>query len=866
MKKLVLIDGHSLAFRAFYAVPTTMQTKGGLYTNAVFGFTSMLQKILNDLKPDYILVAFDKGIKTFRTEMYAEYKGTRSKMPDEMREQMSYIEAVLDGYRIKFMTLEGYEADDIIGTASLLAEQSGELETIIITGDRDLYQLIAPHTTVYYNRRGMTDILEMDEKAFFEKYGLKPHQLIDVKALMGDSSDNIPGVKGVGEKTALKLICEYQNLDAVYQNIEHIKGKALPARLIEHKDLAYLSYDLAQIKRDVEFEFDINELMLQEVDYDKLYEVFTAMEFNRKLQDLIQSRKGESAPTPNRVAIIHEVQTLDQGQKLLTDLIQSEVYIYFDFHKQKAPLLYVTKNDVVYQVSESVWQSAEWQAFWQDPQANKVVHEFKRTWHLLADHNITLKGVVFDTALAGYVLDPSVAKYELIQLINRYHPEAASYSTEALVNSLALQIQALPAIHESMVTLLQEQQLITLYRDVELPLALVLGQMERNGVAMDKDILLEMGADLNANMLLIERQIYMLAGETFNINSPKQLGVILFEHLKLPVLKKTKTGYSTSQDVLEALALEHDLPAMIISYRQLAKIKSTYIDGMIPLITSEGRLHTTFRQMVTATGRLSSTEPNLQNIPIRTDAGRRIRRAFVAGEGFDYLLAADYSQIELRVLAHMSGDPILIESFKNNEDIHTRTASEVFGVSLKEVTRQMRNNAKAVNFGIVYGQSDYGLSNELHISRKKAGEYIERYFDRYQGVRRYLDQVIVEAKQNGFVETILHRRRYLPEINSRNYHRRSFAERTATNTPIQGSAADLIKLAMINLQRDLLEGEYKSRLLLQVHDELILEVTKEELEKVSDLLIKNMRYAMVLRVPIRVDVKFGVDWYHMEKL
>ncbi len=861
MKKLVLIDGHSLAFRAFFALPITMRTTSGLYTNAAFGFTNMLQKIFKDIDPDYIIVAFDKGKVTFRNEIYADYKGTRSSMPEELREQVCYIEDILTAYNIKQIAIEGYEADDIIGTIARTAEETGDIETIIITGDRDAYQLVDHHTTVYYTRKGLSDILQMNMEAIAEKYGLSPKQLIDVKALMGDKSDNIPGVPGVGEKTAVKLIKEFQDLDGVYRNIDKIKGKVLPQRIINNKDAAYLSYRLAKIDCHMSIDLSWKEVRKQP-NNQQLYEIFSHLEFNKLLKDLNDQAEFEEEAEEVRTVM---VDTKEAGDSLITDIRADNQLMFYLSNTIEDQYLYLPGPEKLVMVDEKIWQTPEWQELLEDEKLEKITCHLKDTIHFLNTLNIELKGVVFDITLAGYVLDPSLSNYELPLMITKYLADK-SKNLKTLNESLYHQLIYLPELYQEMLRNINQQQLNDLYCKVELPLAAVLAQLEDNGIAIDRSVLLQMASELEAGINNMKNQIYDLAGEEFNINSPKQLGVILFDKLKLPVLKKTKTGYSTSHEVLETLALEHDLPALIIHYRQLTKLKSTYIDGILPLITSSSRLHTTFKQTITTTGRLSSTEPNLQNIPIRLEEGRRIRKAFVPGQGYDYLLSADYSQIELRILAHLSSDPILIKAFQSNEDIHTRTASEVFGVAPQDVTREMRFRAKAVNFGIIYGISDYGLARDLKVTRKEAGVYIDNYFARYQLVRSYLDNAILTAKKNGYVETMLNRRRYLPDINSRNFHRRSFAERIATNTPIQGSAADLIKLAMVRLQQELLAGKYQSRMLLQVHDELILEVTQEELQTVAALLERTMKNAMNLSVPIKVDVKFGVNWYEMEEL
>lgn len=859
MKKLVLIDGHSLAFRAFYALPLSLQTDSGKFTNAVYGFTSMFKKILGDLNPDYIAVAFDKGSKTFRNDMYEEYKGTRSKMPEELREQIGYLEEILRGYRVKQIAIDNYEADDIIGTVAKKAEEEGSFKTFIITGDRDLFQLVDKNTTVLYTVKGITEMDEMDVAKVDERYGITPKQLIDVKSLMGDASDNIPGISGIGEKTALKLIQEFETLEGVLANIDKVRGKVLPERLKNDQDIARLSYNLAVIKLDTPVEFSWDELKKETPDYDKLLHTFDELQLNTFAKEL-----REENPTYQEIDDIdckHIVNISDA--EAIAESIRENKQFYFLINGEN---MYLTlgEKEQIYMLHRDVFGEGEFEDILASKDIKKITHRLKETLHCFNNMSVKLKGINFDTALAAYILEPTLNSYDMADLIKKYDLTGSSSGIDALNDSLEHQIMNLPKLHKILNEKIEENNMNELYHQVEIPLAGVLFEMENNGITIDRSILEKMGNELVAELEQMQEKIFASAGEEFNINSPKQLSEILFDKLKLPVIKKTKTGYSTAHDVLVTLAKEHDLPAMIIHYRQLAKLNSTYIEGLLPLIEDDSRIRTTYNQISTATGRLSSTEPNLQNIPIRMEQGRRIRKAFVPGKEFDYLLSADYSQIELRILAHMSEDPILIEAFKNDEDIHKRTAAEVFGVIQDGVSDDLRERAKAVNFGIVYGQSDYGLSQELDIPRNEAAEYIERYFNRYQKVREFLDDTIIKAKTNGYVETLLHRRRYLPEINSRSYHRRSFAERTATNTPIQGSAADLIKLAMVRLAEELEKNGFVSNMLLQVHDELVLEVNEKELKEVAKLLEKIMRESMNLRVPIKVDLKIGKNWYDME--
>lgn len=874
MRKLVIMDGHSLAFRAFYALPL-LQTKSGLYTNAAYGFTMMLNRLMRDLKPDYAVVAFDKDKKTFRTEVYREYKGQRQKMPVELAEQLPYLEDILEGYRIPIFTIQGYEADDIIGTLSALADEAGDIETIIVTGDRDAFQLISERTKVMITRRGITDVRLVDLAAIAKEYGLEPQQLIDVKALMGDKSDNIPGIPGVGEKTALKLIKQFGSLEEVYNNLERVSGKSLPKKLSEYREQAFLSKRLATIVRDLPLELDLDALKYCEPDHARLWEIFNNLEFHSLLKELdYQPGTAREAKTGNYITV-ENARQLDELLQKTAQSRQLTVVVEADtddaLQARITAMALSPEPDRVYYFYEmrDEWWSKLKRIF-ENKQVAKYGHRIKNLWLMLKRRDVALEGATFDSALAAYLLSPSDASYTLPELVEQYAEQGIVVQGESETDErllLCRQADLLWQLKARLMAELEEKQLLYLYQNVEVPLAVVLANMEWNGVAVDRTVLEAMAAELEDGINAIVQRIYSIAGEQFNINSPKQLGQILFEELGLPVIKKTKTGYSTAAEVLEELAEQHELPRLIIEYRTLAKLKSTYVDGLLGLVADgQERIHTTFHQTVTTTGRLSSSEPNLQNIPIRLAEGRKIRRAFVPGQSYDYILAADYSQIELRILAHMSQDEILMQAFQEGQDIHARTAAEVFGVPMEQVTPEMRRRAKAVNFGIVYGISDYGLARDLGISRKEAAQYIESYFARYSGVKRYIEQAVSQARELGYVETLLHRRRYLPEIRSRNYHRRAFAERTAMNTPIQGSAADLIKLAMVKMQQELERGGYLTRMLLQVHDELIFEVPAAEVQTMTKLVQQVMQNAMPLSVPVVVDVKIGPNWYEMKEV
>lgn len=947
-EKLLIIDGNSLANRAFYAIPMLSNSQGFI-TNAIYGFYNMLVKVLEEEKPEYLVVAFDKGKVVFRHEVYAEYKGTRKGMPDELRPQFPVLKDLLKIMNIALVEMDGFEADDLIGTIVRRGEGQG-LSNLIVTGDRDAFQLISPQTKVYLTRKGITEIEIYDEGLLQEKYGLSPRQMIDVKGLMGDASDNIPGIPGIGEKTAVKLVKQYGNLDEVLAHWEDFAGKKLGELLRTYREQALLSKKLATIVLDAPLTLDLAECRQKEPDYPQLIEKLRELEFKNILQNVREkwesinkgssgeidsALEGESAASP----VSPEYLVLDSEQALREYLDRASAELgeadtelgqeaanrgkgagkqaaasgQLNLFEPDAPVHQAAQGiqsqglqgQVAFYVETERKSPRQWQIVacglkindepsailsWHDEQElasyrallkkflvnslgrkrKIIIHDLKTV--LLALHadseSIQLPpGIeeqeIRDTLLLAYLLDPSRSPQDLWSLAQG----RLNYSVRPqTVESLPLLLEALAQLGNSLYEELTGQEMSKLYQEAEIPLAFVLAKMEQTGITLDEGILGEMGQDFDASIRRLTGEIFALAGEEINLNSPKQLGVLLFEKLGLAKGKKTKTGYSTGAEVLEALAPEHEIVARILDYRQLVKLKSTYIDGLSTLREPvSGRVYTTFNQAVTATGRLSSTEPNLQNIPIRMEEGRRMRRAFLPSRG-KVLLSADYSQIELRVLAHLACDDVLIEAFRGNQDIHARTASEVFGVPMDAVTAGMRRAAKAVNFGIVYGISDFGLGRDLGISRAEAKEYIENYFVRYQEVKAYLDRIVAEAKEKGYVTTILNRRRYLPDIHSRNFHLRSFAERAAMNTPIQGSAADIIKLAMVNLTRALQEKEPDTALLLQVHDELILEVPEEKVQQVGKLVNQIMRDAYPLSVPLKVDLQTGPNWYDLEPL
>ncbi|MGG1677665.1 DNA polymerase I [Neobacillus sp. NRS-1170] len=872
-KKLVLIDGNSIAYRAFFALPLLNNDKG-IHTNAVYGFTMMLMKILEDEKPTHMLVAFDAGKTTFRHKTFGEYKGGRQKTPPELSEQFPFIRELLDAYGISRYELENYEADDIIGTLSLSAEQDG-YEVKVISGDKDLTQLSSSHTTVGITRKGITDIEEYTPGHISEKYGLTPEQIIDMKGLMGDSSDNIPGVPGVGEKTAIKLLKEFSTLENLLNSIDQVSGNKLKEKLEEFKDQALMSKELATIERQAPVEVDLDSIHYEGIIREKLVAFYKELGFNSLLDKL-----GEDTPVTEEKEL--EDVEVNIPQEITKDIFADNNYFYvemLDDNYHYADIIgfsIVNENGHFYLPTEQALQSEAFKNWAEDESKKKTVYDVKRSEVSLRRHDIHLKGADFDILMASYIINPSENIEDLAAIAKRYDlhniqsdesffgkgakrkvPEAVKLAEHLVRKSLAMS-----DLKERLEDELRRNEQYELFTELEMPLSLILADMESCGIKVERERLETMGKELNERLIDIEEKICELAGEKFNINSTKQLGVILFEKLGLYSFKKTKTGHSTSADVLEKLAGDHEIIEHILLYRQLGKLQSTYIEGLLKFINpNTEKVHTRYQQTLTATGRLSSIDPNLQNIPIRLEEGRRIRQAFVPSEPGWVIFAADYSQIELRVLADIAGDEKLIQAFKEDLDIHTKTAMEVFHVGKDEVTSNMRRQAKAVNFGIVYGISDYGLSQSLGITRKEAGEFIERYLETYPGVKEYMDDIIHSARQKGYVTTLLHRRRYLPEITARNFNLRSFAERTAMNTPIQGTAADIIKKAMIDMAEALKDKGLKTRLLLQVHDELIFEAPEEEVEILKSLVPLVMENALELKVPLKVDYAYGPTWF-----
>lgn len=865
-KRFLVLDGSSLIFRAFYALPPDLSDSHGQPTGAIFGFSNMLTKLIAEQQPDLMALAFDKSRHTFRTERYADYKGTRDKTPEELLSQFPLLREFAANMGIPFLEKDNYEADDIIGTLATQAAAEG-YDVRVVTGDRDALQLVRPNLRVLLTKKGISELKDYDTAAFEEEYGFEPLKLIDLKGLMGDTSDNIPGIPGVGPKTASKLLLAYGSVENVLAHVEDVSGKKLKERLMEYADQARLSKELATIELHVpEIEFveadyriqpdmekmqafcDAHELRAVWRNFERLYgPAELALDLgdtgDAAAEDLSYDLWDEAAIKAAAEAPYLAVSGIFEGLAPFVSLEGLAVVAGPDVEKAG----FVPKDSAAFPALLSLLESEQ----------QAAVFGLKR----YDQAGVRGQNDFFDIELAAYLLEPERSKYALPELSQKYLQEMAPESFADERSRAVWEAKTISRLYPLLGAKLEEEELTHLMKTVELPLVEVLAAMEQNGVYVNRAHLAEKTEEVADRLQTIEQSIYEMAGHTFNLNSPKQLGTVLFEELDLPVRKKTKTGYSTNAEVLESLRLEHPIVEQILAYRLWSKLKSTYLDGITGLIrTDTGRVHTSFNQTVTATGRLSSSDPNLQNIPVRTEEGRMIRALFEPGEGYDYLLSADYSQIELRLLAHMSGDENFIDAFKRGQDIHARTAAEVFGIPLEEVTPELRRHAKAVNFGIVYGISDFGLARNLHISRKEAGDYISRYFERYPGVRAFMDKVVAEAHETGYVTTMFGRRRELPAIKSRNFNQRMLAERMAMNTPIQGTAADVIKLAMIAAYHRLKDADIKSRILLQVHDELMLEVVESELDVVQAILRESMEHVVELSVPLSIDIHWGRNW------
>lgn len=870
--KLLLIDGNSIMNRAFYGLPLLTNSEGQ-YTNAIYGFLNIFFKSLEDENASHIIVAFDLKAPTFRHNMYSEYKGNRKGMPDELRPQMPIIKDVLKSMNVTICELEGYEADDVLGTLATSGENEG-MEVTILSGDKDMLQLASDNIKISIpkTKKGTTTTENYFKKDVIDTYGVTPLEFIDVKGLMGDPSDNIPGIPGIGEKTALKIIKEFNSIENAYENVDKLTTR-VSNKLKEHYDMALISKELATICRDCVVDTEIENSKVNNLYNENSYELFKKLEF----KSLLDNFNIDSKKDIEEINIIN----IDSIEKIKSKIIDIDALAYNIYSDGETVILTLTLGKEIYYIDAKIIKLNEVLEFVKELIINnkiiKITHNFKEQLHLL-DLDIPTDNLsIYDLSLIGYLLNPVTETYNIDDIAKEHlsiiYPteeeifgkgkskkKIAEIDENIIMDYYGRGVKILFDSYKIMIQKLEDFNSLDLYFKIELPLLYVLKSIETLGIKVDANKLKEYGNKLQTRIKELEEQIYEDAGESFNINSPKQLGVILFEKLELPIIKKTKTSYSTAADVLDKLIDSHPIIKKIIEYRQLSKLKSTYADGLFDYIEEDSRIHSHFNQKVTSTGRISSTEPNLQNIPIKLELGREIRKVFIPEDDYVFI-DADYSQIELRLLAHLSEDESFIDAFNNELDIHSITASQVFNVPFEEVTDLQRRNAKAVNFGIVYGISAFGLSRDLNISRKEADEYITNYFQKYPKVKSFLDKAILDAKENGYVTTMYNRTRPILELKSSNYMQRSFGERIAMNTPIQGSAADVIKIAMINVYNKLNEKKLKSRLILQVHDELLIETHKDEIDTVKELLIYEMENAVSLKVPLTVDAHIGNSWY-----
>ncbi len=903
MKKIVLIDGNSILNRAFYGIMGNkmLTTPDGKYTNAVYGFLAILFKVLEDIEPEYLMVTFDLKAPTARHKLYDGYKATRKGMPNELAEQMPILKDILKSMNIKVIEKEGYEADDVLGTMAKRAEKDG-FDVTIVSGDRDTFQLTSNRVKVRipHTKMGKTETETFGREEVLKKYGVTPKQLIEVKGLQGDTSDNIPGVPGIGEKTALELVKKYKTIDGIYEAIEKgeddLKPKA-KERLLENKELAMLSRTLGTINLEVPIEENLEEFKIKEWNKEEVFSKFKELNFNRFIDRF--NLKSEEGPKQN-LAELFEIKTLNTQNEIkdLIEKIQNKLVFMLGTEKveqenliikKQIKSIYIYIDDTVYEIKFNTNEEfiSYFKTIFENENIQKYSYRLNETYVLLMQNGIYLKEIKFDTEIAAYLLNPSNGKYKLDELANQYLsidiPEYLEFvgakqqkETQMTLFSQdemnvdfekyqnAIYMYTIAKLAEIMNKKLEEINSLKLFENIEMPLIKVLAEMQYEGIYVDKQELVSFGVKLKEDIEVIKQEIYKLAGEEFNINSTLQLGNILFEKLKLPVYKKTKKGYSTDVDILEKLKPEHPIIEKILEYRGFMKLNSTYIEGLIVYINEyTHKIHSYFHQTITATGRISSTEPNLQNIPTRAEQGKQIKKAFKAQEG-NIFIDADYSQIELRILAHISNDTNMREAFLNEEDIHKQVASKVFNVPLEEVTKEQRTAAKAVNFGIVYGISGFGLAEQLGISRKKAEQYIEQYLEKYKGVKEFMDRIVEKAKEQGYVETLFHRRRYIPELSSNNYMVRQFGARAAMNTPIQGTAADIMKIAMVEVNKKLEEEKLNAKLILQIHDELLIECKIEEKEEVKKILKESMENAVKLSIPLEVEVSEADNWYDVK--
>ena len=879
-KRLIIIDGNSIINRAFYALPD-MTNSEGLHTNAVYGFTRMLFKIIDDYKPTHISVAFDKKAPTFRHKEYADYKAGRKKMPDELGQQLQPLKELLDAFNIHRMEMAGYEADDLIGTVAKMGEDN-DFEVYIVTGDKDAIQLASNKTTTLITKKGVGEVEEYNYDSVVERYEMTPTQFIDLKGLMGDKSDNIPGVPGIGEKTGIKLIKEFSSIENIIENIDQLKG-SVKKKIEENKEQAIFSKKLATIIRDVPIEISLDELSYGDYDKKAVIEEFKKFGFTTLIKQVLamDDIEGESTVEEKielKISHLDNVLEFKKEVEKTNKLFIKTVSKVGNILEQNLMYVFLSADgENIYYINDEELELIKDIIF--NEEIKKIGYNLKDDYLAFKPYNIEINNMFFDIAIGEYLIDSkSSTSYECSDIAMKYLTKKIKSQEELLgkgakakkFSDLSLEelstyfgeiLNTVYNVYPMMEKTFKDMDMEYLFYDVEMPLVEVLGSMEYCGMAVDKNQLNELGNKFKEIISNLEEEIFSLAGEKFNINSPKQLGVILFEKLELPVIKKTKTGYSTSADVLEKLRDKHEIIDKITEYRQIVKLNSTYVEGLLGIINPiSGRIHSSFNQTITTTGRISSTEPNLQNIPVKTEMGREIRKVFIADE-HSKLVDADYSQVELRVLAHMSGDKHMIEAFQNDIDIHSKTASQIFGVDVNDVSSKQRSEAKAINFGIVYGKTDFGLSQDLNIPVPQAKAYIESYFANYDKIKVFMDDAIKNATDNGYALTIFNRRRYIPEINSSNFMVRNQGKRFAMNAPIQGSAADIIKIAMVNVFTRLKDESLKSRLILQVHDELIVEAVEEELDKVCNIVKEEMESAVNLQVHLDVDLNVGNSWF-----
>lgn len=879
--KFLIIDGSSLFFRAFYALPL-LKTKRGLYTNAIYGFVMMVENAIEKIKPSHVAVCFDMKGKTFRSDIYKDYKGTRQKTPNELEQQWPLVRDILGHMNIKILESPVYEADDIAGTLAKLGSEEG-FENYLLTGDKDYFQLVNENTKVLFTRKGITDMDIVTVDKIEEDYGIEPLEFIELKALMGDSSDNIPGIYGIGEKTGLKLVRQFHTLENLYDNIDDVSGKKLKEKLVDGKTAAFMSKKLGTIVRDVPIEESLDDLKKLDYDYEKLSELYREFEFNSMLDRLPEEyRKEEVEEISQDNFEFVEIKDLKDIEKEIKDKKSLAFKFITDgkIYEDVMPLYLAikVKDSEVKIISYEAIDFDFLKDLMEDEDVEKLGYSLKEDIIILMDHEIDIKNYSHDVEIAEYLLNSTKSDYDINKISMEYFKNGyldledllgkgakkkayADLDKEDLFKYFAFVLNTVYRLEDLQKEKIEEEEMTSLYQDMELPLVEVLASMEYVGINTDESVLDEIDEQIIEKLKNLEEEIYGEAGEEFNINSPKQLGIILFEKMDFPVIKKTKTGYSTSADVLEKLRGKGEIIDKILDYRKFSKLKSTYIDGLKAVINKKTkRIHSRFMQTVTATGRISSTDPNLQNIPIKTEEGRLIRKAFLASEG-GVLVDADYSQIELRVLAALSDDKEMLDAFKHGLDIHRKTASEVFHVDYEDVNDLQRSEAKAVNFGIVYGISDYGLSQNLNIPRKAAKEYIDNYLGHFVGIKDYMSEEIKNGKDKGYVETIFKRRRYIPELNAKNFNIRSFGERIALNTPIQGSAADIIKIAMVKVYNELKKRNLKSKLIIQIHDELVVDTAEDELEEVKELMKDLMENSVDLNVKLSVDMNTGKNLY-----